>query len=145
VLSKARSTCSAVRRSVIVTCAKPTNRLHITRSSKIRPASSAWSMSSIPCRDGAQSESYLLRSGRNDTPLWSSLGAIHQRIVEEHGDIGVQRALIAPEREGVIATLIDDLLGDRALTIERVDGHNGSLSRQELQQLRNDGDLVRLG
>jgi hypothetical protein len=44
-----------------------------------------------------------------------------QRIVEEHGDIGVQRALIALEREGVITTLIDDLLGDRALTIERVD------------------------
>jgi hypothetical protein len=49
-----------------------------------------------------------------------------QRILEEHGDIGVQRALIALEREGVIATLIDDLLGDRALTIERVDGHDGS-------------------
>ena len=30
-----------------------------------------------------QSESYLLRSGRNDTPLWSSLGAIHQGSIRK--------------------------------------------------------------
>ena len=54
-----------------------------------------------------------------------------QRVVEKHRDIGVQRALIALEGEAVIATLIDDLLGDRALTIERVDGHDGFLERQE--------------
>jgi hypothetical protein len=38
----------------------------------------------------------------------------------------VQRALIALEREGIIATLIDVLLGDRALTIERVDATRAS-------------------
>ena len=51
-----------------------------------------------------------------------------QRVVVKHADISVLCALIALEREGVIAALIDDLLGDRTLTIERVDSHDGSLT-----------------
>jgi len=31
----------------------------------------------------------------------------------------VQRALVALEREAIVATLIDDLLSDRALTVQR--------------------------
>ena len=40
-----------------------------------------------------------------------------ERIVEQGSDIVVQRALVALEREAIIATLIDDLLSDRALTV----------------------------
>jgi hypothetical protein len=43
-----------------------------------------------------------------------------QRIVEKHLNVFVKRCLIALERKGVIAALIDDLLGDRTLTVERV-------------------------
>ncbi len=42
-----------------------------------------------------------------------------ERIVEEGSDIVVQRALVALEREAIVATLIDDLLSDRALTVQR--------------------------
>jgi hypothetical protein len=38
-------------------------------------------------------------------------GSLAVGIVKEQTDIGVQRALVSFERQGVIATLIDDLLG----------------------------------
>ena len=41
------------------------------------------------------------------------------RVIKESADIGVQRALIALEGQGVVATLFDDLLGDLPLAIER--------------------------
>jgi hypothetical protein len=57
----------------------------------------------------------------------------------------MQRALVPLQRQGVVTALIDDLLGNRALTVERVGGHDGTLQRQHLQQLRHRGNLVRLG
>ena len=39
------------------------------------------------------------------------------RIIEIQTDIRVERALIALQGQRVIATLIDDLLGDGALTV----------------------------
>lgn len=65
-------------------------------------------------------------------------------IVEEQADIRMQGGLIALQRQGVIAAAIDDLLGDGALAVERVDGHDRALERQHLQQLRHRGDLVGL-
>ena len=53
-----------------------------------------------------------------------------QRVVEEVPDIVIHRPLIALEREGVVAALVDDLLGDCPLAIERVNGDDGPLERQ---------------
>jgi hypothetical protein len=39
----------------------------------------------------------------------------------------MQRALVALQRQDVVATLIDDLLGDLTLAVERVDGHDRAL------------------
>ena len=57
----------------------------------------------------------------------------------------MQRALVALQRQDIVAALIDDLLGDVALAVERVDGHDRALEREHLQQLRHRGDLVGLG
>ena len=56
----------------------------------------------------------------------------------------MQRGLIAFQRQGIIAALIDDLLSDGALAVERVHGHDRALQRQHRQQFRHRGDLVRL-
>lgn len=48
-------------------------------------------------------------------------------VIEIADDIVMQRTLVALQRQGVIATLIDDLLGDLALAVERVDGHDRAL------------------
>jgi hypothetical protein len=39
----------------------------------------------------------------------------------------MQRTLVALQRQSVVATPIDDLLGDLALAVERVDGHDRAL------------------
>jgi hypothetical protein len=39
----------------------------------------------------------------------------------------MERGLIALQRQRVIAALIDDLLGDGALAVERVDGYDRAL------------------
>ena len=48
-------------------------------------------------------------------------------IVQKQADVIMQRALIAFQRQSVVATLIDDLPSDRALTVERVHGHDRAL------------------
>ena len=45
-------------------------------------------------------------------------------VVEIADDIVMQRTLVALQRQSVVATPIDDLLGDLALAVERVDGHD---------------------
>src|SRR5262249_10135855 len=50
-------------------------------------------------------------------------------VVEELFDIGMQRALVAFERQGVIALLIDDLLGDVALAVEGINRHGAAFQR----------------
>jgi hypothetical protein len=44
-----------------------------------------------------------------------------------------------------VAVLLDDLPGDLALAIERVDGHDTALKPEHLQQFRHRRDLIRLG
>ena len=61
----------------------------------------------------------------------------------ETAHVAMQRSLVALQRQGIVAALIDDLLGDGALAIERVGGHDRPFQRQHLQQLRHRGDLVR--
>ena len=57
----------------------------------------------------------------------------------------MQCALVAFQRQRIVAALIDDLLSDRTLAVERIGGHDRAFQRQHLQQLRHRGDLVRLG
>jgi hypothetical protein len=64
------------------------------------------------------------------------------RVVQEQGDIGVQRALVALEGEDVVAALRDDLFGGGPLAVEGIDGHDRALERQHLEQLGHGGDLV---
>ena len=46
------------------------------------------------------------------------------RIVEMQHNVVMKRSLISLQGQGVVAALIDDLLGDGALAIERVGGHD---------------------
>ena len=60
-------------------------------------------------------------------------------------DVIMQRALISLQRQRVVAALIDNPLSDRTLAVERIGGHDRTLQRRHLQQLRYRGDLVRFG
>jgi hypothetical protein len=68
-----------------------------------------------------------------------------RRIVEECADVLMQRALVALQRQDVVAALIDDLPGNGTLAVERVGGHDRALQCEHLQKLRHGGDLIRLG
>ena len=62
----------------------------------------------------------------------------------EQFDILAQGALIAFERQHVIGLHGEDFLGDVALAADRVDGDDGALDRQQVEQLGDGDDLVRL-
>jgi GT2 family glycosyltransferase len=62
----------------------------------------------------------------------------------EQADIGMQRSLVALQRQHVIAALIDDLLGDGALAVERVGGNDRALQAEHAEQLGHGGDLFSL-
>src|SRR5882724_5613889 len=66
-------------------------------------------------------------------------------IIEKSAHVVMQRALITLERQGIVASLIDDLTGDIALTVERIDGHDAAFQREHLQELGDGRNLVRLG
>ena len=65
-------------------------------------------------------------------------------VVEKKHDVVMKRSLISLQGEGIVAALIDDLLGDGALAIERVGSHDRSFQPQHLQQFRHGGNFVRL-
>ena len=46
------------------------------------------------------------------------------RVIEEHADVIMQRGLVALQRQGIVAALIDDLLSNRALAVERIGGYD---------------------
>ena len=56
------------------------------------------------------------------------------RIIEKQDHIVIQRALIAFQRQRVVALLIDDLLGNAALAAECIRGHDGALQGQHAEQ-----------
>src|SRR3984957_4933220 len=56
-------------------------------------------------------------------------GRLAGGIVEIQHHVIMKRSLISLQGEGIVAPLIDDLLGDGALAIERVRGHDRSFSR----------------
>jgi hypothetical protein len=74
-----------------------------------------------------------------------SLSSRACRVVKKPVDIIMQRALIAFQRQGEVAALINDPPGDRALTVERIGRYDRTLQQEHLQQFRNGGDLVGLG
>ena len=61
----------------------------------------------------------------------------------EQLDILAQRALIAFERQNVISFFVHDFLGDTALTAHGVDGNDGALDDQHVEQLGNGYNLIR--
>ena len=73
-------------------------------------------------------------------------GLRHDRIGSGMGVIGSivkKRSRKAVSlRQHIIAALIHDLSGDRALAIERVRRDNRAFQRQQLQKFRNGGDLI---
>ena len=66
-------------------------------------------------------------------------------MTEALADVSKQRAMVALERQNIVAPLVDDLLSDMALTIERIGGHNSAFQRQHFQQLDHRLAFVRLG
>jgi len=74
----------------------------------------------------------------------SILETIGLLLGDEDLDILAQRALIAFEREDVIGLVINDLLGDVALTAHGIDAHDRALNRQQIQQFGDRDDFVRL-
>ena len=71
------------------------------------------------------------------------LEAVGLLLGGEQFDILAQRPLIALERQHVVGLLGEDFLGDVALAADRVDGDDGALDRQEIEQLGDGDDLVR--
>ncbi len=59
-------------------------------------------------------------------------------------DVLAQSALIAFEGEDVVGAPLEDLARDGALAAHGVDGHDGALDRQQVEQLRDRHDLVGL-
>ena len=66
-------------------------------------------------------------------------------IVQKAPHVVVQRPLVALQCHDVVALLINHLLGDLALAIECVDGHDAALEAEHLQQFGYRRDLIRLG
>ena len=50
--------------------------------------------------------------------------------------------MIAFECEEIVASLLQDLLGDMGLASHGLDSDNASFDQQQLQQVRNRGDLI---
>ncbi len=73
---------------------------------------------------------------------WRRRDGVAGRIVEKQDGVIVQCALVLLQRQGIVAALIGDLGGDRALAVERVRGHDRALQRQHRQQFGHRGDLV---
>jgi hypothetical protein len=70
-------------------------------------------------------------------------GGVASGIIQIQAHILVQSALVSFQGQHIVATLFHNLFGDRALAIQRIDGHNCPLQRQHFQQLRYGGNLVR--
>ena len=87
----------------------------------------------------------MSRCGRGSLDGRLGCGRLAGRIIEKQLDVIMQCALVAFQRQRIVAALIDDLLSDRALAVECIGGHDRAFQRQHLQQLRHSGDLVRLG
>jgi hypothetical protein len=55
------------------------------------------------------------------------------RVIQEQSDVSMQRALVAFQRQRIVAALIHELLRNGALAIERVRGHDRALERHRQQ------------
>lgn len=63
---------------------------------------------------------------------------------ERQPNVGEELAVVPPERQHVVALARHDLGGDLFLTAHRVDRHDRLFQVENLQQLRDGRDLVRL-
>ena len=76
-----------------------------------------------------------------DRGVGKAAGAL---LVGEELDILPQAALVAFQGEDVIGLLVNDLAGDCTLAAAGVDGGDGALDLQQIQQLGDGHDLVDL-
>ncbi len=65
-------------------------------------------------------------------------------LVCEQFDILAQRPLVALQRQDVVGLLVDDLPRNLALASDRIDGDDGALDRQHVEQGGNGDNLARL-
>ena len=72
------------------------------------------------------------------------LEAVGLLLFDKHLDILAQGALVVLERENIVSLLVEDLARDGALAPHRVNGHDGAVDCQHVQQFRDRHDLVRL-
>ena len=82
-----------------------------------------------------------------DGLMLAHFGVLEEALGLLFGDeqfvILAQGPLIALERQHVVGLLVDDLLGDGALAADRVEGDDGALDRQQVEQFGDGDDLVR--
>jgi hypothetical protein len=81
------------------------------------------------------------RGGRGDGRVPEGPGLL---LPHEEFDILAQRSLIALEGKDIVGSPVDDLAGDVALAAHRVDGDDGALDGQHVQQPGDGDDLVGL-
>ncbi len=82
-----------------------------------------------------------------DRPVSADLGILEPigfLFHDEQFDIFVQAGLVALEREDVVGLSVHDLAGDLALAAHGVDGDDGALDGQHVQEMRDRHDFVRL-
>src|ERR687897_1226513 len=72
------------------------------------------------------------------------LEAVGLLLFDKHLNILAQGALVVLERENIVSPFVEDLARDGALAPHRVNGHDGAVDRQHVQQFRDRHDLVRL-
>ena len=65
-------------------------------------------------------------------------------IVQEQLEVVMERALIAFDRQDIVAFAIDHLLGDFLLTTHGINRHRGILQLEHLQKFGDGGDLIAL-
>src|SRR5918994_2301295 len=70
------------------------------------------------------------------------LEAVGLLLFDKYLDILAQGALVVLERENIVSLLVEDLARDGALAPHRVNGHDGAVDRQHVQQFRDRHDLV---
>src|SRR6056297_2721761 len=73
-----------------------------------------------------------------------SYKVIFQMIQEERFDSFVKCGLISLDRQAVVRTFVDDLLGDFSLATHRVDGHQTAGNIDDFKQFRDCRDFVAL-
>ncbi len=66
------------------------------------------------------------------------------QVIKEQDDIFIQVFLVLFERQQIVSSLLDNCLGNLSLTAHGINRHQAALQIQQLQELGDRRDLVRL-